>query len=398
MSQQASYDVIVVGGGGAGMCAALSARENGASVLVLERAPQDKRGGNTAFASGTFRMVHHGANDIRRVVPDLTEQEIASTDFGEYSAEQYFDDLGRITQYHSDPDLSDVLVHQSADTVDWLHELGVRFMPELRPAGVQDRRPIQVLRRLGDLRQRRRRGLMDAHFKAAEQLGIDVRYRARGIALLRGANGIEGVRVEIDGVPEETSVQKPWCSRVAASRPTANGGRAISAPAGTWRRCGAPVTTPATASAWRSTSARNPTANGQAATAVAWERNAGDYGDVETRHNGFRHSYPFGIMVNADGKRFSMRARISAISPTRNTAASCCSSPAATRGRCSIRRSSPYARRVQAARRDEGARRYARRVGQPHAGRESRRVPEDHPRLQLRGEARREVRPQHQGR
>ena len=56
------YDVIVVGGGNAGMCAALSAREQGASVLVLERAPEDKRGGNTAFTGGGFRMVHHGAD------------------------------------------------------------------------------------------------------------------------------------------------------------------------------------------------------------------------------------------------------------------------------------------------------------------------------------------------
>ena len=121
--------MIVVGGGGAGMCAALSAREHGAKVLVLERAPADKRGGNTTFASGTFRMVHHGANDIKKVVPDLTEQDIANTDFGEYTAEQYFDDLGRITQYQSDPELADVLIHNSADTVDWLHKLGVRFIP-----------------------------------------------------------------------------------------------------------------------------------------------------------------------------------------------------------------------------------------------------------------------------
>ena len=105
-----SYDVIVVGGGGAGMAAAHSARQHGARVLVLERAPQDKRGGNTAFASGTFRMVHHGANDIKAVVPDLTEQEIANTDFGEYTREQYFDDLGRITQYYADPELAEVLI------------------------------------------------------------------------------------------------------------------------------------------------------------------------------------------------------------------------------------------------------------------------------------------------
>ena len=67
-------------------------------------------------------------------------------------------------------------------------------------------------------------------------------------------------------MPEETFAPRPWCWRAAASRRTANGVRAISGPAGTWRRCAAPASTPATASAWRSTSARSPTANGRAAT------------------------------------------------------------------------------------------------------------------------------------
>src|SRR3954464_14203126 len=197
------YDVIVVGGGGAGMCAALSAREHGASVLVPERAPQDKRRGNTASASGAFRRVHHGANDIRRVVPDLTEQDIANTDFGEYTAEQYFDDLGRITQYQSDSELADVLIHQSADTVDWLHKLGVRFLPNYgRQAFKIDGRfkffggSVIYANGGGE-------GLMDAHFKNAERLGIEVRYSARAVVLLRGANGVEGVRAEINGVPED---------------------------------------------------------------------------------------------------------------------------------------------------------------------------------------------------
>ena len=86
--EQASYDVIVVGGGNAALCAALSAREQGATVLVLERAPLEKRGGNSAFTGGGFRMVHHGADDIKRVVPDLTDEEIARTDFGRYTAEE----------------------------------------------------------------------------------------------------------------------------------------------------------------------------------------------------------------------------------------------------------------------------------------------------------------------
>src|SRR3954470_2025866 len=103
-----SYDVIVVGAGNAALCAALSAQEQGAKVLVLERAPYEQRGGNSAFTGGGYRMIYHGLEDIQKFVPDLTQEEIATTDFGEYTAEQYFDDLGRITQYRIDPDLAEV--------------------------------------------------------------------------------------------------------------------------------------------------------------------------------------------------------------------------------------------------------------------------------------------------
>src|ERR1035437_9495860 len=124
-----SYDVIVVGAGNAALCAALSAQEQGAKVLVIERAPQEQRGGNSAYSGGGMRIVHRGVEDIRKFVPDLSEEEIATTDFGEYSAEQFFEDLGRITEYRIDPDLAEVLVHRSTDTVDWIRKKGVRFAP-----------------------------------------------------------------------------------------------------------------------------------------------------------------------------------------------------------------------------------------------------------------------------
>jgi hypothetical protein len=104
------FDVIVIGGGNAALCAALAAVEQGAKVALLERAPETKRGGNSNFTGGGFRMVHHGAQDIKRVVPDLSDEEIARTEFGEYSAEDYLDDLGRITQYYIDPDLAETLL------------------------------------------------------------------------------------------------------------------------------------------------------------------------------------------------------------------------------------------------------------------------------------------------
>src|SRR5262249_26689357 len=127
--QNLSFDVVVVGGGNAALCAALAAAEQGARVGLLERAPEEKRGGNSRFTGGGFRMVHHGVQDIKRVVPDLSDADIARTDFGEYSAEDYLDDLGRITQYYIDPDLAETLVRNSTDTVHWLLGRGVKFLP-----------------------------------------------------------------------------------------------------------------------------------------------------------------------------------------------------------------------------------------------------------------------------
>ena len=70
------YDVVVAGAGNAALCAAISAHENGARVLVLERAPEAERGGNSYFTAGGFRFVHEGAEDVASdIIPDMTEEE-----------------------------------------------------------------------------------------------------------------------------------------------------------------------------------------------------------------------------------------------------------------------------------------------------------------------------------
>ena len=75
--QIAERDVIVVGAGNAATCAALSARENGASVLMLEIAPQDAACGNSAFTGGAFRIVYHGFDDLAALIPDMSDHELA---------------------------------------------------------------------------------------------------------------------------------------------------------------------------------------------------------------------------------------------------------------------------------------------------------------------------------
>src|SRR6202000_1604840 len=122
-------DVIVVGAGNAALCAALAAADAGASVLVLERAPEAESGGHSRFPGGAFRCVYDGVDDLKALMPDLTDAEVASADFGTYTEGQFFDDMGRITEYRTDPDMCELLVTRSRPTLRWMQGQGVRFMP-----------------------------------------------------------------------------------------------------------------------------------------------------------------------------------------------------------------------------------------------------------------------------
>src|SRR5262245_24935266 len=122
-------DVIVVGAGNAAFCAALAAQEQGASVLMLEAAPEDEAGGNSRFTAGSVRVVYTGVEDIKTLVPDLTKQEIATTDFGTYTREQFFDDMARVPQNRASPDSVKLLVTRWFDTFRWTLKKGVPSIP-----------------------------------------------------------------------------------------------------------------------------------------------------------------------------------------------------------------------------------------------------------------------------
>ncbi|MBI3043413.1 MAG: FAD-dependent tricarballylate dehydrogenase TcuA [Betaproteobacteria bacterium] len=298
-----SYDVIVIGGGNAALCAALSAREQGASVLVLERAPEAARGGNSAYTGGGFRMVHHGVETVRSVVPDLSEGEIANTDFGEYTAEQYLDDLGRVTQYYCDPDLAETVVRRSTETVQWLHGRGVRFVPRFGRYAFKHEGKFKffggtVVEAAGG-----GRGLVQAEYQAAEKHGVEIRYGAQAIALLRGREGLEGVRIRAHGVEEDLR---------ASAVVLASGGFEANREWRTrylgpgWDMAKVRGTRYNTGDGIRMALDVGAQAYGQwsGCHSVSWERYAPDFGDLERPITLSRNGYPFSIMVNAEGRRF----------------------------------------------------------------------------------------------
>src|SRR5260370_27215773 len=121
--------VVVVGGGNAGLCAAIAAREAEADVHLLERAPKALRGGNSAFTAGLMRTVYDDVGDILRLIDSLTGEDLARTDFGSYSAGDFLDTLARITEYPCDPELASQLLRGSAETLLWMTSHGGRVPP-----------------------------------------------------------------------------------------------------------------------------------------------------------------------------------------------------------------------------------------------------------------------------
>src|SRR6202451_4290302 len=124
-------DVLVIGAGNAAATAPLAPHAAAFWVAMLETAPESARGGNSAFTGGAFRFVYHDVKDLLALDPAIAELDLASIDFGTYTQEQYFDDMGRLTEYRCDPDLTEVLIGRSYQSALWLKRHGVKFQPAL---------------------------------------------------------------------------------------------------------------------------------------------------------------------------------------------------------------------------------------------------------------------------
>ncbi len=169
------FDIAVIGGGNAALCAAMTAAEAGARVIILEAAPKPYRGGNSRHTRN-FRCMHHGP------LGPLIES---------YEEDEYLADLLKVTGGKTDEGLARMVIRSSEECLPWMEAHGVRFQPSL--SGTLSLARTNAFFLGGG------KGLVNAYYRTAAKLGVEVRYDAKVTHLDFDDDRVAGVEFEHHG-------------------------------------------------------------------------------------------------------------------------------------------------------------------------------------------------------
>ena len=173
-----TYDVLVAGGGNAALCAAITARQAGATVLVLESAPRAFRGGNSRHTRN-LRAMHNAPNAV------LTDA---------YKEDEYWDDLLRVTGGNTNEEMARMTIRASSGVFGWMRDCGVRFQPSL--TGTLNLGRTNAFFLGGG------KALLNAYYLTAEKLGIDILYDTEVISMNLDDGAVRSIDITYRGFPE----------------------------------------------------------------------------------------------------------------------------------------------------------------------------------------------------
>lgn len=179
-------DVVVVGAGNAALVSALSAHESGAKVLICEAANENDMGGNSRFTFAGFRFGTENPEDVRELVPDISDEDFAVIQAKPYTSEDFYDNLMTLSKQQADPELCKMLSEKSFDVLKWMNRLGVEW--DTCMDGLP-REPIWRLSPGSVFAKGRGKGLVQKLLEAAQERGIEIRYGTSLQGLVKNETG-----------------------------------------------------------------------------------------------------------------------------------------------------------------------------------------------------------------
>src|SRR6476469_9369820 len=295
-------DILVVGKGNAALCAALAARDLGVSVMMLEAAPVDESGGNSRFAGGVMRFAYDGVKDLQKVT-DVPEDEVDTVDWESNTQDEFYDDLFSVTSFRTDPQLSELLITKSLETMVWVRGQGAKFVPNYRHQSAVVDGKRKFFGRMPLWMHGGGPGLVQSLTDTAEKKGVRIFYETRAVSLIYDGERVLGVNAKSKGKLEEFRAQAvilacggfeanpEWRTRYLGP------GWELAKVRGTRFNTGDGIRMALEIGA-------SPCGNWSGCHAVQWEMNAPEFGDLAVGDQFQKHSYPFAMLVNATGKRF----------------------------------------------------------------------------------------------
>jgi len=298
-------DVIICGAGNAALSAALAARESGASVLVLEKAREDEKGGNSYFTAGGFRFSHDGLEDISEdILTDLSDAERELIVLPSHDRHHFYEQLMKVTHHQADEELAWILIDNSRPTMAWLRGHGIRFLPMFgRQSFLVDGKHhfyggVNIESVGGGA------GLVESEIARAIKIGVEIRYDTGATRLLQNSDRkVRGVQVlGPDGYQEIEAKSVVLACGGFESNPEMRArylgpGWDLCRVRGTRHNMGDGIRMAIEIGA-------QPFGNWSGCHSVGWDISAPPYGDREVLDNYQKHSYPLGIIVNMNGERF----------------------------------------------------------------------------------------------
>ena len=297
-----NYDVVVIGAGNAALSAALSAKDNGAEkVLVLEKASLKEKGGNSRYTNGAYRFAYDGFSDLKKVIPSLKNSN--SIDYGKYSVADFLRDMNKVTQGKTDKKLSKTLTSKSFETIHWLSKKGLKFTPI---KGRQSFKVNGIMKYWGGLTLEvdgQGEKLIESMLKITKKNKIDIQYDTAAVDLIYEDNIVKGVEVISKNKPKTILAKSIIlaCGGFESSSEMRTRylgpGWEMAKVRGTKHNTGDGLTMALKIGA-------SPFGNWSGCHAVFHDMNGPEFSDLKISNKYRKISYPWGIVLNADGDRF----------------------------------------------------------------------------------------------